>query len=213
MTASHKAFNEMQLDGVEIAKREELFLGYFRVDRYHLRHRLFAGGMSAPFMREIFERGHAAAVLPYDPLRDEVVLIEQFRPGALAAGFHPWLIEPVAGIIEPGETPEDVARREAVEESGCKISDLVPMHHYLTSPGGTSESCALFCGRVDAANAGGLHGLDGEHEDIRVMAVPFAEARTWLDEGKLNNALTIIAVQWLALNRVTLRAQWAASPA
>ena len=213
MTAPHKAFSEMQLNGVEIATREELFLGYFRVDRYHLRHRLFAGGMSDTFMREIFERGHAAAVLPYDPARDEVVLIEQFRPGALAAGFHPWLIEPVAGIIEPGETPEDVARREAVEESGCEISELVAMHHYLTSPGGTSESCALFCGRVDAANTGGLHGLDGEDEDIRVMAVPFAQVRAWLDQGKLNNALTIIAVQWLALNRERLRALWAANTA
>ncbi len=208
MTAAHKPLSELQLDGVEIVKREELFLGYFRIDRYHLRHRLFAGGMSGEFMREIFERGHAAAVLPYDPARDEVVLIEQFRPGALAAGFHPWLIEPVAGIIEAGESVEDVARREAVEESGCAISDLVPMHHYLTSPGGTSESCALFCGRVDASNAGGLHGLDGEDEDIRVMAVPFAEARAWLDQGKLNNALTIIAVQWLALNREKLWAQW-----
>ncbi|MFN4282083.1 MAG: ADP-ribose diphosphatase [Alphaproteobacteria bacterium] len=209
MTAPNKPLSEMRLDGVEIAKREELFLGYFRVDRYHLRHRLFAGGMSAPFMREIFERGHAAAVLPYDPARDEVVLIEQFRPGALAAGFHPWLIEPVAGIIEPGESAESVARREAVEEAGCEITALVPMHHYLTSPGGTSESCALFCGKVDAAKAGGIHGLDHENEDIRVMALPFARARAWLDEGRLNNALTIIAIQWLALNREKLRAAWA----
>ena len=208
MTAPNKPFSEMRLDGVEIAKREELFLGYFRIDRYHLRHRLFAGGMSAPFMREIFERGHAAAVLPYDPARDEVVLIEQFRPGALAAGFHPWLIEPVAGIIEPGESAESVARREAVEEAGCDIAALVPMHHYLTSPGGTSESCALFCGKVDAARAGGIHGLDDENEDIRVTAVPFAQARAWLDEGRLNNALTIIAIQWLALNREKLRADW-----
>lgn len=209
MTAANKPFSEMQRDGVEIEKREELFAGYFRIDRYHLRHRLFAGGMSASFTREIFERGHAAAVLPYDPLRDEVVLIEQFRPGALAAGFHPWLIEPVAGIIDAGETAESVARREAVEESGCVIGDLVPVHHYLTSPGGTSESCALFCGRVDSSFAGGVHGLDSENEDIRVMAVPFAQARAWLDEGRLNNALTIIAVQWLALNRDKLRARWA----
>jgi ADP-ribose pyrophosphatase len=208
MTAANKPLDEMQTDGVEIAKREELFLGYFRVDRYHLRHRLFTGGMSAPFMREIFERGHAAAVLPYDPARDEVVLIEQFRPGALAAGFPPWLIEPVAGIIEPGESAETVARREAVEESGCMISELTPMHRYLTSPGGTSESCALFCGKVDAAKAGGIHGLDGENEDIRVMSIPFAQARAWLDEGRLNNALAIIAIQWLALNRETLRARW-----
>ncbi|HEY4134018.1 MAG TPA: ADP-ribose diphosphatase [Alphaproteobacteria bacterium] len=211
MTAVHKPFSDMQLDGVEIVAREELFLGYFRVDRYRLRHRLFAGGMSGEIMREIFERGHAAGVLPYDPVRDEVVLIEQFRPGALAAGFHPWLIEPVAGIIDAGETVEEVVRREAREESGCDIADLVLMHHYLTSPGGTSESCALFCGRVDSSRAGGLHGAADEGEDIRVMAVSAAQAIAWLDEGRVNNALTIIALQWLALNRDKLRASWTKS--
>lgn len=208
MTATNKPLSELKLDGVEIAKREAVFEGYFRVDRYHLRHRLFAGGMTGEFTREIFERGHAAGVLPYDPIRDEVVLIEQFRPGALAAGVHPWLIEPVAGIIEPGEAVEAVVRREAQEESGCVITDLIPMHHYLTSPGGTSESCALFCGRVDSSGAGGIHGVDGEGEDIRVFPLPFAELRAWLDAGRFNAALTLIAVQWLALNRDKVRALW-----
>lgn len=194
--------------GVEIAERLAVFQGYFRIDRYRLRHRLFAGGLSDEITREIFERGHAAAVLPYDPIRDEVVLIEQFRPGALAAGWHPWLIEPVAGIIDPGEDVTDVVHREAQEEAGVAIGDLILMHRYLTSPGGTSESCALYCGRVNAEGAGGIHGLDGEHEDIRVMVVPFAEVSTWLDGGRMNNALLIIALQWLALNREKVRAQW-----
>lgn len=196
--------------GVEIAERPTVFQGYFRIDRYHLRHKLFAGGMSATFTREIFERGHAAAVLPYDPLRDAVVLIEQFRPGALAAGWHPWVIEPIAGIIEPGESVEQVVHREAREEAGVIVSDLMPIYHYLTSPGGTSETCALFCGRVDSQGAGGIHGLDGEQEDIRVSVVPFAEVAKWLAEGdgRLNVALLIIALQWLALNRDRVRAKW-----
>ncbi|HEY4134694.1 MAG TPA: ADP-ribose diphosphatase, partial [Alphaproteobacteria bacterium] len=100
---------------------------------------------------------------------------------------------------------------EAQEESGCDIADLILMHHYLTTPGGSSESCALFCGRVDASKAGGLHGMDGEGEDIRVMVVPAARAIAWLDEGRYTNGLTIIALQWLALNRDKVRASWGAS--
>ena len=155
-----------------------------------------------------FTLSHAAAVLPYDPIRDEVLLIEQFRPGSLAAGWHPWVIEPVAGIIESGETIEDVVHREAQEEAGCALQDIIPIHHYLVSPGGTSETCALFCGRVDCAVAGGIHGVDGENEDIRVLVVPFREAMSWLDDGKVNTALLLIALQWLALNRDKVRARW-----
>lgn len=194
--------------GVEILERRTVFQGYFRVDRYRLRHKLFAGGMSAEITREVFERGHAAAVLPYDPIRDEVLLIEQFRPGALAAGWHPWVIEPIAGIIEPGESLTDVVQREAQEEAATVIHDLLPIYHYLTSPGGTSETCALFCGRVDAQGAGGVHGHPEENEDIRVMVVPFAETQAWLESGHLNNALLIIALQWLALNRDKVREKW-----
>ena len=193
---------------VELIERQAVFQGYFRIDRLKLRHKLFAGGMSNVITREIFERGHAAAVLPYDPNRDEVVLIEQFRPGALVAGWQPWLFEPVAGIIDADETMTDVVHREAEEEAGVTIQDLIPMHHYLTSPGGTSETCALYCGRVDASKAGGIHGLDGENEDIRVTVLPYGEVLSWLDGGKMNNALLIIALQWLALNHDKVRAKW-----
>lgn len=200
--------DNLAVPGVEIMERRTVFQGYFRVDRYRLRHKLFAGGMSAEITREVFERGHAAAVLPYDPMRDEVLLIEQFRPGALAAGWHPWVIEPVAGIIEPGESLTDVVQREAREEAAAVIHDLLPIYHYLTSPGGTSETCALFCGRVDTQGAGGVHGHPGENEDIRVMVVPFAETQAWLGSGTLNNALLIIALQWLTLNRDKVREKW-----
>lgn len=194
--------------GVEIVDRKAVFQGYFRVDKYLLRHKLFGGGMSAEIGREIFERGHAAGVLPYDPVRDEVLLIEQFRPGALAAGWHPWVIEPVAGIIEPGEDLTDVIHREAHEEANVVIQDIIPIYHYLTTPGGSSETCALYCGRVNAEGAGGIHGLDGENEDIRVMVMPFAEVASWVNGGGLNNALLIIALQWLVLNHDKVRAQW-----
>jgi ADP-ribose pyrophosphatase len=192
----------------EIIGTTTLFQGYFRIDLYRFRHRLFAGGWSDEVRREVFERGHAVAVLPYDPERDAVLLIEQFRVGAVAGGMPAWQTEVVAGIIDEGETPEDVAHREAEEEAGCKIQELVPVMRYLVSPGGTSETCQLFCGRIDSCGLGGIHGLAHEHEDIRVEIVPFAEARERLLAGRIGNAPAIIALQWLLLNRDTLRRRW-----
>jgi ADP-ribose pyrophosphatase len=193
---------------VEIVEKTAVYNGYFRINRYVLRHALFAGGMSAPIQREVFERGHAVGVLPYDPVRDEVVLIEQFRIGAYVAAFAPWLTEIVAGIIEDGETPEDVAKRETLEEAGLTVTELLPMCRYVVSPGGASESVHVFLGRVDAARAGGIHGLDNEDEDIRVQAMPWSEARALLDRGKITNALGLVALQWLALNRDDVRRRW-----
>src|SRR5437763_107866 len=125
--------------GIEIVSRRLAYKGYFRIDEYVIRHGNFAGGLTPPLKREVFERGHAAAVLPYDPARDLFVLCQQFRVGAYCAGAEPWQIECVAGIIEDGESPEDVARRETEEECGCVAMDLIPMQRYLVSPGGASE--------------------------------------------------------------------------
>jgi ADP-ribose pyrophosphatase len=164
--------------------------------------------MSGIMMRELFERGHAVGLLPYDPDRDQVVLIEQFRIGAYAIGWDPWLLEVVAGIIEEGEKLDEVARREGKEETGLVVSELEPIAHYLVSPGGTTETCALYCGRVDASKAEGFHGVAAEHEDIRVMALPAEEAIALLEKGRIANAAAVIALQWLALNRATLRKKW-----
>ena len=122
---------------VEILEKTTPFKGYFRVDRYRLRHCKFESGWTGTIQREVFERGHAAVVLPYDPDQDRVVLIEQFRIGALAAGRDPWLIETVAGIIEPGETAADLVRREAREEAGCEIADLEEIGTFFPTPGGS----------------------------------------------------------------------------
>jgi ADP-ribose pyrophosphatase len=192
----------------QLIEKKTVCQGYFRIDLYRFRHRLFAGGWSGEVRREVFERGHAVVVLPYDPERDTVVMIEQFRIGAAAAGMPMWQMEVVAGIIGEGEAPEAVARREAQEEAGCEILDLVPVYHYLASPGGSSETVRLFCGRVDSRGLGGIHGLPEEHEDIRVEVVPFAEARARLEGGRIGNAPTIIALQWLIQNRDSLRQRW-----
>jgi ADP-ribose pyrophosphatase len=196
-------------DDVEIIESDTPFQGYFRIDRYRLRHRRHDGGWSGEIRREIFERGDAVAVVPYDPVRDEVVLLEQFRIGALAAGKAPWQIEIVAGIVEPNEAPDNVARRETDEESGHKLIELIELYHYLVSPGGTSETVRVYCGIVDSSEAGGTHGLDEEEEDIRVFAVSFDEAWQMVEDGRIDNAPSLIGLQWLALNRERLRARFA----
>jgi len=203
-------------DDVEVVARETPFQGYFRIDRYRMRHKLFEGGWSGEMVREVFERGHAVAVLLYDPVLDQLVLIEQFRVGAYAAlasdwfddEASPWLVECVAGIIEKGENPEDVARREAIEETGCAVIDLIPVRHYLVSPGGSSESVFLYCARVDATDAGGVYGMTDEHENIRVFTVSADEAFAMMDEGRFINAMTIVALQWLKANRDGIRVEW-----
>jgi ADP-ribose pyrophosphatase len=197
---------------VEILERKTVFQGYFRMDRYRLRHETFAGGMSAPIVREVLERGHAAGVLLFDPRRDAVVLIEQFRIGALAAGRDPWVIEIAAGMVEPGEAPDAVARREATEEAGVTVRRMVPISDLLLSAGVLSETFVLYCGEIDAGAAGGLHGLAEEGEDIRAELVPVRTALALLRTGRIANAPAVIALQWLALNRRRLRREWLAAP-
>ncbi len=198
----------MQNPQYEILETATGYAGFFHILRYRLRHRLFNGGWSRVMTRELFERGHAAAVLPYDPKTDRVVLTEQFRIGALQAPGGPWLLEIVAGMMEAGETPEDVVRREAMEEIGCAVGDLVSICDYHVSPGGTSERIHLFCGRVDALQASGVHGAADEDEDIRVVVLSADDAIDYLHEGKIVSAAPIIALQWLMMNRASLRERW-----
>ena len=191
----------------EILKHETLFKRFFTLDEYHFRYERFAGGQY-DVVRELFERGNAAAVLPYDARRDEVVLIEQFRPGALRFRDNPWLLELVAGVIEAGEEAESVARREALEEAGCELGELQQIHHYLVSPGGTTESCTVFVGDVDAQKQGGIHGLETEQEDIKVHVFSREKAMQLLESGEICNAVTVIGLQWLALHHAELQARW-----
>lgn len=192
----------------EIIEKTIPYSGFFRMERYRLRHQLFSGGWSPEIVRECLERGHAVAVLPYDPDHDQVVMLEQFRIGALEFPGGPWLLEIVAGMIGPDETKQEVAHREAVEEAGCRLMDLVPICEYLVSPGGTSETVALFCGRVDASQAGGVHGMTEEHEDIRVQVFSRTEALRLLHSGHIGSAPPIIALQWLELNHPHLLTRW-----
>ena len=193
---------------VELVDHAVAFQGYFRVGRYFFRHGLYQGGQSGILKREVFERGHAAAVLPYDPRRDEVVLIRQFRAGAYVAGHHPWTWEAVAGIIEDKETAEQMIRREAVEEAGLEVGELLPIQTIMLTPGACSESCQIFLGRIDTSKAGGVFGLADEHEDILVKVIPFAEAYAMVERNEVDNAVGVIALLWLALHRDEVRKRW-----
>ena len=199
---------EFNHNDIEVVETRVLHQGFFTMQSYKLRHKLFAGGWTPVIERELLERGHAAALLPYDPKRDQVVLLEQFRLGAVATSEHPWLIELVAGIIEEGETPEQVAIRESQEEAGLTVSCTELICSYLPSPGGCSERLSLFAGCVDSTQAGGLHGLADEHEDIRVHCMSREAAMELLTSGKIDNAATIIGLQWLALHHQRIQQEW-----
>lgn len=194
--------NHFTHDDYEILKQVVLYQGMFRLSKYTFRHRLFNGGWTESFEREVFERSSAVAILPYDPLLDRVILIEQFRAGSLADPESPWLIEIPAGVIEPNENPDEVAHRETMEEAGCTLLELQPIFQYFVSPGASNEFLHLYYGRVDASAIDGVHGLKDENEDIRVLNISSDEAFDLMNQGKIKNAPTLIALMWLENHRL-----------
>lgn len=193
---------------IEVLRREVAYEGSCRVEALELRHPLHAGGMSNPRKHDVFVRGNGVAVIPYDPIQDRLVLLEQFRPGAFLAHEHPFVTEIIAGFIEEGENPEDVARRETWEETQLNVRDLIPAGSFLLSPGGCADKMHLFAAWIDAPSAGGIYGLAEEQEDLRIFTMDWSTIAKQLDNNHFNNALTILGLQWLALNRMRLRALW-----
>jgi len=191
----------------KIVEKKRVFQGYFSMDLLTVKHRLFSGGWSAEYRREVFERGSAAAVVLYDPSRQEAVFIEQFRVGALSSNRSPWMIEVVAGIIEDNENEVGVAIREAEEEAGFKLTKLHKISQYFATPGGSTETISLFYSLIDAKDANGIFGLEEENEDIRVLTMNIEEIKDALQEGIFENATTLIAVQWLLLNYESLNSK------
>ena len=197
---------------VQLKSKISVYDGYLRVDRYRVTHQQYGVGWSQVLEREVMSRGAVTGVLLFDPARKEVVLVEQFRTGAWAADWRdPWLLECVAGIVEPGENPEEVAIREAVEEAGGTITRLKLITRYLTTPGSSTEQVDLFCGQIDATDVGGLHGLTDEGEDIRASVWSLDEALALLSGQRICNAMTLIALQWLSLHHSDLTIQWSSA--
>jgi ADP-ribose pyrophosphatase len=193
---------------VRVLDDQTVWSGHYSMRRITLQHRRFAGGWSAPVVREVFERGDAVAVLPYDPVTDSLVMIEQFRPGAIRGAESPWMLELIAGVVEVGERDEEVVHREAMEEAACELSELVPIATVFPSAGACTEQVRLFCGRVSKAAIGGLHGLQEEGEDILVHSVTRADALQMLAQNRIPNGHTLIALQWLHIHGEALRERW-----
>jgi ADP-ribose pyrophosphatase len=193
---------------IDVLGRETLYEGFIKLTRYRLRHRLHEGGWSGELIRERVEGLRAASVLLFDPDLDVVVLVEQFRIGALDGEQGAWVLETVGGYVPPGERPEAVARREVREETGCEVRELERICEFYVSPGFSTERIDLFCGRIDAANAGGVHGLPEEGEDILVRVLPAADAIKAAGTPPFDSTSLIIALQWLAINGQRLRERW-----
>ncbi len=194
--------NQFSSKDVDILERKTVYQGFFRMEKLRLRHRLFDGGWSEPIVRELFVRGTAVGVLPYDPKNRLVGLIEQFRIGAIEEDSNPWLLELVAGMCDAGEDPQCAAHRELQEEAGLTNVELHSIGECWVSPGGTNEKIHLYCGVVDLENAGGTFGLlEEESEDIRFHVVPEDAAFEAMERGRCNNSATMIGLLWLQQNR------------
>lgn len=201
---SRGAMSRFTQDDIKFIDSADLYRGFFSMKKYRYQHRRYQGDWSPVVEREIFERGNAVGVLLYDPFKHKFIFVEQCRPGALNGDDSPWLLEIVAGMVEQGESPEDVAKRESLEEAGCHVQRLIPMPGYWVSPGGTTEYVDLFLGLADSEEVAEYAGLETEHEDIKVLVLSRAEVLKLLQEGRINNAMAIIALQWFLLNESEL---------
>ncbi len=193
---------------VDISSRDTVYEGFLRVDCLQLKHKCFEGGWSAKLQRELLVKTPAVGILLYDPRRDDVVLVRQFRVGALQRHNSPWLLELVAGMVGEGEAQEAVAIRESKEEANCEPRELVKICDYYSSPGASDEKVTLFCGRVDSVDAGGVFGLAAENEDIQVVVLSFPAAYEAVTCGDIDNAMSVIALQWLKLHKAELLQRW-----
>ncbi len=192
------------LDDVKVSSREIIGQGWGQIERFVFRHKRYDGTWSDEVTRDLYTIGEVSMILPYDPALDAVVLVEQFRTCGLHWGEATWLFEAIAGIIDHGETPPDVAMRESVEEAGCVITAPVHIATVYSSPGGYGERTYMYAGRADLSQAGGIHGLAHEHEDIRAVCVPLSEAYAASLDGRIRDAKTMLMIQWLVNNKAKL---------
>lgn len=207
---TNKKLIEFTHQDVRLKPITNLYDGFFKINLYQFEHALFAGGESQLISREILERGDAIAVLPYDPVTDTVLLIEQIRIGAIKSKHSPWLLECIAGMTDGSEDYAAVVKKEAYEEAGLNLTELEFMLSYLSSPGGTTERLHLYLARADLSQVNsGVYGLETEGEDIKTHILTLADALARLNSGEIDNAATVICLQWLALNRDGMINKWA----
>lgn len=180
---------------VDIVQEEPLYSGFFTLLKVKLRHRLFNGGWSREFTRELFAKAEAASAVVYDPVLDQIGLVDQFRIGTLDSPYGPWTLESVAGMVEEGESPADMMLRELVEEAGLHAKELLPVTAFYPTPGSCNEYTHLFCAICDLTEAGGVFGVEGENEDILFKAYPAEDVFNAMLQSRMNNAATLIGLQ------------------
>jgi ADP-ribose pyrophosphatase len=191
----------------KIHKKKLAYDGHFKLTKYELSHEKYDGESTQALQRELVGRNDAVAMVAYDPITDEIVLVEQFRVGAMGEE-QPWLIEIVAGLIDEGESPEQVSIRESQEEIGCTPSELIKIAGFYTSPGGNSEWIHLYIGKISVDELAESGGLDEEGEDIKIIVVPASDVPYMLSTGEVRSAIAIIGLQWFVMNRENIRQEW-----
>lgn len=184
----------------KIVSKKNLYDGFFKMNEIVLKYKKYDGTWTNSISRELFGGAQVSAVLPYDPLKKEIILIQQFRPGTISKNLDNYLIEIVAGIIDEGETPEDAAKRECFEETGCVIKKLIPIQGYFPAPGSSESFYHLFLGETETFSGTRIMGLENENEDIKVQSFKSSKVREIMQKGKILNGLTLIALQWFFLN-------------
>ena len=184
----------------EIINKKNIHNGFFKMNEYILKYKKYDGSWSKEVKREIFGGAMVSAVLPYDSVKREIVLIQQFRPGTIAKEFNNYLYEIVAGIIDSGEKAEDTAKRECLEETGCKIKKITPIQGYFPAPGSSESFYHLFLGEIDTFEGERLMGLETENEDILVRSYKLSDVKEMMEKGEIINGLTLISLQWFFLN-------------
>lgn len=184
----------------KIIDKKNLYDGFFKMNEVTLKYRKYDGNWSNNIKRELFGGAQVAAVLPYDPISKEIILIQQFRPGTISKDIDHYLDEIVAGIIDEGESPEIAAKRECLEETGCEVKKLIPIQGYFPAPGSSESFYHLFLGEVKSFKGSKIQGLENENEDIFVKCFKINEVRKKMEDRKILNGLTLIALQWFFLN-------------
>ena len=184
----------------KILNKKNIHNGFFKMNEVTLKYKKYDGTWSNEIKRELFGGAQVSAVLPYDPKNKKIVLIQQFRPGTISKDNNNYLDEVVAGIIDPGESPEEAAKRECLEETGCKINKLTNIQGYYPAPGSSESFFSLFLGEVDAPDKETIRGLENENEDILVKSYSFMDVKNKMENKEILNGLTLIALQWFFLN-------------
>lgn len=193
---------------IDVKASHRPYANFFTMEEQDLSFRRYSGEMSDTVNRAAFVGGDAVIVLPYDPVRDRVMLVEQFRMGPHMRGDpHPWMLEPIAGRIDAGETPEDSAHREAQEETGLALERLIALPHHYPSPGASTEFFFCFLAICDLPDeAAGIGGVAHEAEDIRSHVLSFDQLDELVASGEAACGPLVLCALWLSLNREAIRA-------